>query len=81
MPVERRYNNYKYVYKQHALPLNEVETALTPVLSMSSVLATTTKDLYLRHARSRWEQVWTNVTWRRHKIIGGGQFFNLGLVR
>ena len=80
VPVERRYNNYKYVYKQHALPLNEVATALTPVLSMSSVLATTTKgNLYLRHAKDPGgEQVWTNVTWRRHKIIGGGQFFNLG---
>lgn len=80
VPVERRYNNYKYVYKQHILPLNEVATALTPVLSMSSVLATTTKgNLYLRHAKDPGgAQIWTNVTWGRHKIIGGGQFFNAG---
>ena len=77
VPVERRYNNYKYVYKQHALPSNEVASALTPVVSMSSVLATTTRgNLYLQHAKDPGgELIWTNITWGRHKVIGGGQFF------
>ena len=46
-------------------------------MSMSSVLATTTRgNLYLQHAKDPGGGlIWTNITWGRHKIIGGGQFF------
>ena len=81
VPLERFYNQVKFVYKAHDLPNGHVAVALTPVSTIGSVIATTSSGkLFLRHARTpAGDLVWTDITPDGHHIIGGGHFYQSGV--